>query len=259
MLFIGCKSESEITKSCTEKWICPTENTLAYRTTDCTFKQITDCENGCENGECNELAEEPIVEPEEEQPEILVEDITEETSGDTAEELSEDASIEESLIEQLNDVAERKINSYSYRYKSPSGKQYEIYVKDNKIKLDYISDEYVIYIDTEKATAEKYCIVYSSCGKFTGKIEDLDYDTAYIKTPLDWIKEIEGAEKIDEGSYFGKQSFKLNTNIGQVVIDSNFGFIYSIEQEEKSYFFTETSLNRVQDSDVNIPEHLLPE
>jgi len=65
------------------------------------------------------------------------------------------------------------------------------------------------------------------------------------------------SRKIDEGVYYGKQSLKLDTNIGTVIIDSNFGFIYSIEQEDKTYLFTEESFNTVKDSDVNVPEYLL--
>lgn len=49
---------------CTEMWICQDENTKAYRKSDCTFEQITDCPAGCQNGECKEVVEEP--EPEEE-------------------------------------------------------------------------------------------------------------------------------------------------------------------------------------------------
>ena len=50
---------------CTEMWLCQDEKTKAYRKSDCTFEQITDCPAGCENGECNEVVkepEEPIVE-----------------------------------------------------------------------------------------------------------------------------------------------------------------------------------------------------
>ena len=42
-------------------WLCQDANTKAYRKSDCTFEQITDCPAGCENGECKpeEIAEEP--------------------------------------------------------------------------------------------------------------------------------------------------------------------------------------------------------
>ena len=43
---------------CTEMWICQNENTKAYRKSDCTFEQVTDCPAGCENGECKEVIDE---------------------------------------------------------------------------------------------------------------------------------------------------------------------------------------------------------
>jgi len=52
---------------CTEMWICQNQNTKAYRKSDCTFEQITDCPAGCENGECKEIIEESkLEEPKEE-------------------------------------------------------------------------------------------------------------------------------------------------------------------------------------------------
>jgi len=48
---------------CTEMWLCKDENTKAYRKSDCTFEQITDCPAGCENAECKEeIVEEPPTE-----------------------------------------------------------------------------------------------------------------------------------------------------------------------------------------------------
>lgn len=54
-------------QTCTEMWLCKDENTKAYRKSDCTFEQTTDCPAGCENAECKEVIEEPkLEEPEEE-------------------------------------------------------------------------------------------------------------------------------------------------------------------------------------------------
>ena len=47
---------------CTKMWICTNENAKAYRKSDCTFEQITDCPAGCENGECKKVAQEPKAE-----------------------------------------------------------------------------------------------------------------------------------------------------------------------------------------------------
>ncbi len=51
---------------CTERWVCQDENTKAYRKSDCTFEQITNCPAGCENSACKEVTEEPKTEPKEE-------------------------------------------------------------------------------------------------------------------------------------------------------------------------------------------------
>lgn len=165
---------------------------------------------------------------------------------------------EEEQIQQIFGYAKTKIKSYYYKYKSPTGKQYIIYVKENKIRIGSLSEDNKIYLDTDTKTAEEWCISYTKCGRQTGKIADLDYYDAYIETPIDWLPKITEAKKIDEGFYYGKQAWKLETNIGKVTIDSKFGFIYSIEQEDKIYLFTEVALNTVKDSDVNVPEYLLP-
>ena len=164
---------------------------------------------------------------------------------------------EEEQIQQISGYSKTKIHSYYYTYKDPSGRQYKIYVKGNKMRIGYLSSENKIYIDTGKKTAEEWCISYTKCGRQTGKIADLDYYDAYIDTPIDWLPKITEAKKIDDGVYYGKQAWDLNTNIGEVIIDSNFGFIYSIKQKDKEYSFRDASFNTVQDSDVNVPEYLL--
>lgn len=236
------KPIEEPAQTCTEIWLCQDENTKAYRKSDCAFEQITDCPAGCESGECKkEPIKEPIKEPEEQN----------ETEEEAQPELSEEEQIQQIFKNS------KKLTSYSYRYKDPSGPQYTIYVKGNKIRIDYISNNYQIYLDTEKKTAEKWCISHTNCGKEVGKIADLDYYDAYIETPIDWLAKITTAKKIDEGFYYGKQSWMLDTNIGEVIIDVHFGFISSIKKEDKIYLFTESSLNTVKESDVNIPEYLI--
>jgi hypothetical protein len=250
LLFVGCRAEEieepvtqpeaeqieEIEDSeplCTPRWICMTDKSKAYRRADCAFERVRECEDVCEDGECKELIE--WIRPERE--EVILS--------------------EEEQIQQIFGYAKTKINSYSYRYKDPTGLQYNIYVKGNRMKIDYLPTDNDIYLNTENKTAEEWCIVYSRCGRETGKITDLKYDDVYIETPVDWLTKIKEVEKIDEGVYYGKQSWKMDTNIGEIIIDSNFGFIYSIKQEYKAYLFSDASFNTVKDSDVNVPEHLL--
>jgi len=223
---------------------------------------------GCVPEEPTEPTPQPITPPEEDVEEPPQEEIPEEVEEEQPEEPGEIEEeeqpeqeevelSEEEQIQQIFGYAKTKIKSYSYKYKGPSGKQYTIYVKGNKIRIGTLSDDYKIYLDTEKKTAEEWCISYTKCGREWGKIADLDYYDAYIETPIDWLPKITEAKKIDEGVYYGKDSWKLDTNIGVVMIDSNFGFIYGIEQEDKMYTFTDASINTVKDSDVNVPEYLL--
>lgn len=244
------KEPTQEPELCTAIWICTADNAKAYRKSDCTFEQVTSCPDGCENGECKE-------EPIEEQGEEIEEQMKLEEEKQPKQESIELS--EEEQIQQTLSYAKTKINSYSYKYKGPTGKQYNIYAKGDKIRVGTISEDYTIYLDTIKKTAEKWCISHTKCGKETGKIADLDYYDAYIETPIDWLGKIKEAKKIDKGFYYGKQSWKLDTNIGTVIIDSNFGFIYSIEQKDKKYLFTEASFNTVKDSDVNVPEYLIKE
>ena len=210
-----------------------------------------------------------IEEPAEETPEEPEEEINYDDEEDKGAELEGEEEIEpdveqpelteEEEMQQILNLAETKIKSYSYKYKGPSGRQYIIHVKENKIRMDYFSNDNKIYIDTEAKTAEEWCISHTKCGKETGKIADLDYYDAYIETPIDWLPKITESEKIDEGFYYGKESWKLDTNIGTVIIDSNFGFISSIKDGDKEYLFTDASINTVKDSDVTVPEYLLEE
>ncbi len=208
-----------------------------------------------------ETIEDPVEEPEEEIHYDDEEDIGAELGDDGAEEIVPEVEqpllSEEEEIQKILGLAEKKIHSYYYKYKTPLGKMYNIYVKDNKIRIGSLSDDNKIYIDTEKQTAEEWCISHSRCGRETGKIGDLDYNEAYLDTPIDWLARITDSSKIDEGFYYGKQSWKLDTNIGEVVIDSNFGFIYSIKSGEKDYTFSDASFNTVKDDDVNVPEYLI--
>ncbi|MBW2988693.1 hypothetical protein KY358_00080 [Candidatus Woesearchaeota archaeon] len=207
------------------------------------------------------VTEEQPAEPAEEaleESEVIEEETLEEAAQETIQDYQEPAELsEDEQIQQIFDYAKTRLDSYYYKYKSPLGKQYIIYVKQNKIKITSFSYDNEIYIDTEKQTAEEWCTIHSRCGKETGKIADLDYSSAYIETPVGWLDEITEARKIDEGFYYGKQAWQLDTNIGKVIIDSRFGFIFSIEQEDKLYLFTDAAFNTVKDSDVNVPEYLL--
>lgn len=209
--------------------------------------------------------EEPPIEQEKPGEDIIEEPLEEVQKEQTEEATTEEPPIEQEELEatekeqiqQIFDYSKTKIKSYSYRYKGPSGLQYDIYVKGNKMRTGRVGNDNQIYLDREKKIAEEWCISHTKCGRQTGKIADLDYYDAYIETPIDWLAKITESKKIDEGFYYGKKGWKLDTNIGEVIIDSHYGFIISIKQEGKNYLFTDASFNNVKDSDVNIPEYLL--
>jgi hypothetical protein len=235
--------------ACTAAWVCAGENARAYQREDCAYDRIEDCPNGCQEGICLEAQPELTEQPEAIQPEVVV--VEEEEPQAELQEISE-----EEQLKTIFSYATTKIKSYKYKYTAPSGQQYNIYVKDNLMKIDYLSSPDEIFIDTTKKTAEEWCTSYSKCGAHTGKIKDLDYNTAYVKTPIDWLGEITDAVKLDDGFYFQRQGWELSTNIGTVIIDSNYGFIMSIKQQDKTYLFTETVFNTLTDSDVTVPEYL---
>ena len=169
------------------------------------------------------------------------------------------------IPQDIKDVLEKgktSLTSYSYNYKNPEiDESYQIYVKDNKIKIvppEIINVEAgkfynTIYIDTEAKTAEAYCVGYSDCSKNLGKVKDLAYDEAYIETPKDWIGKVTEAEKIDKRTVERKEALYLQTNIGKVTIASYNGFIYKIEDENNVWEFTDAAFNSVTDSDITPP------
>jgi len=183
----------------------------------------------------------------------------------TSQQTKEKEPVEEEIIKIPNDIkeilekGETKLKSYSYNYKKPeSDLAYEISVKGNNIKItlpDMNTEEQgnfynTIYIDTEKKTAQAYCTGYSDCEGGVGKVKDLNYEEAYIDTPLDWVEKVTSANVIDERQVEGRDAVYLETNIGKITVESYYGFLYRIEEGKKVWEFTDTSFNGVKDSDV---------
>lgn len=205
----------------------------------------------------------PPQEPETTQPRIETpaETIQQPEEAPTVEESKEEISIP-SDIKVILEKGKTKLNSYSYNYKSPDIQEsYKIYVKGNKTKI--IPPEITnvgggkfyntIYIDTEKKTAEAYCIGYSACGINLGKIKDLVYKDTYIETPIDWLAKVTEAKKIDERQVEGRNALYLETNIGKIIVESRYGFLYRIEDGKKVWQFTDAAFNSVTDSDIIPP------
>ena len=224
-------------------------------------KHETEQEQAIEEGEGITKEEVKKEESEEEIPEEVEEErIVKEEEIKSEEKVIEQEELENVTIsEEIQNIFERsktRIKSYFYQYISPSGKQYYIYVKGSRIVINPIPTPNKIYLDKEKKKAEEYCVIYSKCMRHFGKIADLDYDEAYIETPIDWLEKITEARKLNEEIYNGRRSWKLETNIGVVIIDTHYGFIYKIKQDDKVYSFINVAFNTEKDCDVTVPEYL---
>lgn len=206
------------------------------------------------------------IHPEETLPQIT--EPKEETSIETTPTQPEEIPPTEEIIKIPNNIKEIlekgkiKLKSYSYNYKKPeSDLPYKIYVKGKNIKIilpEKNTEEQgkfynTIYFDTEKKTAQAYCIGYSNCEGKVGKIKDLNYEDVYIKTSLDWLEKVTEANIIDERQVDGRDAIYLETNIGKITVESYYGFLYNIEQGEKKWEFTDAAFNSVKDSDVTPP------
>lgn len=198
-----------------------------------------------------ELPKQQITEPKEETPI--------ETTPKEAEEPTEEITQIPDNIKEILEKGKTKLKSYSYNYKSPeSNEPSKIYVKGNKIKIVLPNMNVkeqgkfynTIYLDTEKKTAEAYCVGYSSCGSLLGKAKDLDYEETYIETPLEWLAKVTEANILDERQVEGRDAFYLETNIGKITLETYYGFLYKIEDGKKVWEFTDAAFNSVADSDV---------
>jgi len=186
-----------------------------------------------------------VIEPKEE-----IEETVEETDE---EDISE--------VEELLSIADKKVESIRYMYKGPETKDffYEFFVKGNKMKyilsptyfIDVEDDDYdTIYINKESETALAYCD-NKKC-RVKGKKAVLDYDDMYIMTPMDWLDEIESAEKVGGELIGRKNTWKLTTNDFTIWIDTFFGVPQQVEFADNLYKFEKMSFNAVSDEDVSV-------
>jgi hypothetical protein len=165
-------------------------------------------------------------------------------------------------VKQLLSIADTKVESLRYSYKGPQTGDYiwDFVVKGDNIKyfpipdyktIDIDDDAYdTIYINKESKTVEGYCDARKCHVK--GKKADLNYDDVYVWTPLDWLENIEYAEKIGEELIGGRRStWKLSTsNLGTVWVDSFYGVPLQAELEGNKYQFLNIVFNDVTDEEV---------
>ena len=163
-------------------------------------------------------------------------------------------------VKELLGIAAKKVKSLRYSYKGPETKDffYTFFVKEAKVKyilnptykaIDLDDEAYdTIYLDKELKTAQAYCD-NRKC-KVKGKKADLDYDEAYIWTPLEWIGGIEFAEKVGEELIESRNTWKLSINDFIVWVDTYFGVPLQVEFLDNLYKFQNMVFNDVEDEDV---------
>ncbi len=190
--------------------------------------------------------------------EIQAEEEPEEISDE--EEITEEEEISPEVKELLG-IADKKVQSLRYSYKGPDTERsyYQFFVKGDNIKyiidptykdLRLEEDAYdAIYLDKESKTAQAYCDD-RTC-RVKGKKADLNYDEVYIWTPLDWVENIEFAEKLGEQLIERKQTWRLSTTkLGTIWVDSFFGVAMQVELGENIYKFQNMVFNDLKDEDV---------
>lgn len=161
-------------------------------------------------------------------------------------------------IKELFEKSKTRVSNVYYHYRGPeTGSNFhDFYIKGSKIKikphleiktLDKPESYDSIFIDKAIRTAASYCeAVYCA---YKGKKEDLNYGQAYILTIFDWI-EVEQATKVGEEVIDSRSTWKIETNLGFIWVDTFYGIPLKAEANGKIYRFEQISVNSVQDSDV---------
>jgi len=163
-------------------------------------------------------------------------------------------------VQELFDKASEKTTSMHYRYRAPETQEdvYEFFVNDNLIRYIYqhsVKDVNLdkdafnaVYLDAAKKTAEGYCDAQTCIEK--GLKKSLPYNDAYIDTPLDWIAKVQTATKLGEEQIDRKKTWKLDTDIGLMHIDSYSGLPLRIVDGIDKYEFIGLVANGVKDEEV---------
>ena len=149
--------------------------------------------------------------------------------------------------------------SIYYKYRGPETENnfFEFYVKGTKMRylparelktLDKPESYNAVYIDRTARTAQTYCDDRTCLYK--GKKSDLNYNSAYILTILDWTDGITSASKAGEEVIDDRRTWKIETNKGTMWIDTFYGIPLKIESGSSKFRFEQIAVNSVQDSDV---------
>ena len=175
-------------------------------------------------------------------------------------------------VKELLSIADERVESLRYDYKGPQTQNfvYKFFVRDDMVKykpypayktLDLDDDAYdTIYFNKETKTAAAYCDD-RKC-RVNGKKADLNYDDVYIWTPLDWLENIEYAEKAGEQLMDGgrKNTWKLSTsNLGTIWVHTFSGVPVQAKLAGNEYQFLNLVFDDVAEEDVTPEEIVIAE
>jgi len=175
-------------------------------------------------------------------------------------------------LRDLLQKADNEVKSVQYIYaESPDNVGFDEYlIKGTKMKIllfeknDYVIDDYynAVYVDTEKKLARGKCENRRRCISQeidnTKRVYDLPYEKYIIKTPYQWIKEIDYAEIIGFETLNNHAVTKIQTEKDgariEMWVDNRFGLPHKIritkDDKEKVYYFKNMLFNVAKDTDV---------
>ena len=157
-----------------------------------------------------------------------------------------------------------KVDGMYYKYKrvdKPTEGVIDVWVKGKYVKQELNVQTQVlnknqmdvIIFDTENRTAQAYCESKTYCIK-TGNIGAVNFDQYYLKTPLDWVKELTAAEKISEAIIENRNVWQLKTETGSLWVDTYFGVPLRVDAGAERHEFQNIVFNSVADGDVHFAE-----
>jgi len=217
----------------------------------------------CDKDETAPVKENPVQDTPKSEP---INEIREVNPTEPTDEVKETAKVIEELKKTTDNTlsmiteGNKRLKSYKCVYTNPIlNKPYTIYWKGSKIKL-YSNNQLkfnstVVYdtilFDTDKKTAEAYCLSRDAgCKMYLTKVADLDFGKAYFNLPSDWPLKITEAKKIDEITFEDRDVVRAETNIGIAYIEKYYGFVYRLENENGKWECVDITYNTLTDSDI---------
>ena len=68
---------------------------------------------------------------------------------------------------------------------------------------------------------------------------------------MDWLNKVTEAEEIDQRQVEGRDSVRIQTDLGVFTVEKYYGFLFGIINGKDVWEFRDAKFNSVKDSDVN--------